>query len=267
MAQRISQVPGIAMVRGITRPTGELLEQAKATYQAGEVGRSWRRVRPDHGPLSDLDELAKARHHGRRAQRRPRPGSSAINSVRDLVDALGYMEACGGDKTLEQIDNAAQLVERACRSSAMRSCANLDKVTESFVWIRPGARALNSSPVCITDPACASARTSCSARSARQRGTFDKIADLARQLQSTQGAQPSVDDGTDPRRSRRPAARCALGARTSRAACKTAWPAAARAPTSSPTRASRSPTACSCWSTRPRRWVADSTRRRSFCWP
>ena len=38
MAQRVSQLPGIAMVRGVTRPTGESLEQARATYQAGQVG-------------------------------------------------------------------------------------------------------------------------------------------------------------------------------------------------------------------------------------
>ncbi|MGV0800567.1 MMPL family transporter, partial [Mycolicibacterium elephantis] len=38
MAQRISQLPDIDMVRGITRPTGQVIEQAKATYQAGEVG-------------------------------------------------------------------------------------------------------------------------------------------------------------------------------------------------------------------------------------
>jgi RND superfamily putative drug exporter len=38
MAQRVSQLPGIATVRGITRPTGESLEQARATYQAGQVG-------------------------------------------------------------------------------------------------------------------------------------------------------------------------------------------------------------------------------------
>jgi putative drug exporter of the RND superfamily len=38
MARRVSQVPGIASVRGITRPTGESLEQARATWQAGQVG-------------------------------------------------------------------------------------------------------------------------------------------------------------------------------------------------------------------------------------
>ncbi len=38
MAQRVSQVPDIAMVRGLTRPNGGPLEQTKVSYQAGEVG-------------------------------------------------------------------------------------------------------------------------------------------------------------------------------------------------------------------------------------
>jgi RND superfamily putative drug exporter len=38
LAQRVSQLPNIDIVRGITRPTGQMLEQGKATYQAGEVG-------------------------------------------------------------------------------------------------------------------------------------------------------------------------------------------------------------------------------------
>nr|WP_310777859.1 RND family transporter [Mycobacterium sp. Z3061] len=39
MAQRVSQLPDIEMVRGVTRPTGEPLEQAKLSWQAGEIGR------------------------------------------------------------------------------------------------------------------------------------------------------------------------------------------------------------------------------------
>ena len=38
MAQRVSQLPGIAAVRGITRPSGKPLDQAKLSFQAGEVG-------------------------------------------------------------------------------------------------------------------------------------------------------------------------------------------------------------------------------------
>ena len=38
MAQRVGQLPNVAMVRGVTRPMGESLEQARLAYQAGEVG-------------------------------------------------------------------------------------------------------------------------------------------------------------------------------------------------------------------------------------
>jgi RND superfamily putative drug exporter len=38
MAQRVSQLPNIAAVRGITRPTGQPLDQTKLSFQAGAVG-------------------------------------------------------------------------------------------------------------------------------------------------------------------------------------------------------------------------------------
>ena len=38
MAERISQLPDIAMVNGVTRPLGEVPKEFRATYQAGIVG-------------------------------------------------------------------------------------------------------------------------------------------------------------------------------------------------------------------------------------
>jgi putative drug exporter of the RND superfamily len=38
MAQRVSQLPDIGSVRGVTRPTGAPLEQATLSFQAGEIG-------------------------------------------------------------------------------------------------------------------------------------------------------------------------------------------------------------------------------------
>src|SRR6185436_15731213 len=171
MAQRISQLPGVAKISGITRPTGKPIEQATATYQAGEVGKKLDEgaslITGHSGDLNKLangaDTLADSLGDVRGQV------SSAINSVRGLVDALGYMQGLfGGNKTLNQIDNAA----------------------ESFSWAGPVLRALDSSPVCITDPVCASARIELQRLdTARQDGTFTKIADLARQLQLTQGAK------------------------------------------------------------------------------
>ena len=38
MAQRVSQLPNIGLVSGITRPTGVVPQEFRATYQAGIVG-------------------------------------------------------------------------------------------------------------------------------------------------------------------------------------------------------------------------------------
>ena len=41
MADRVSQLPNVAAVSGITRPTGNVPEQFRATYQAGAIGTCW----------------------------------------------------------------------------------------------------------------------------------------------------------------------------------------------------------------------------------
>ena len=128
--------------------------------------------------------------------------------------------------------------------------------------------ALDSSPVCITDPVCASARIELQRLdTARQDGTFTKIADLARQLQLTQGARTlGVDpDGAEPRpRDGQPRDASLRGSDEARQPAGPPGHAAARAPTPWPTRAARSPTAYSCWSTRPSRWAAGSGEASQF---
>lgn len=58
MAQRVSQLPGVAVVRGITRPTGESLQQARLSYQAGEVGTKLNDASTQiNGRASDLNRL------------------------------------------------------------------------------------------------------------------------------------------------------------------------------------------------------------------
>lgn len=60
MAARVSQLPGVTAVRGITRPTGQPPKQASVAYQAGEVGNKLRDASSminDH--TGDLDSLAK----------------------------------------------------------------------------------------------------------------------------------------------------------------------------------------------------------------
>lgn len=192
MAQRVSQLPDVAMVRGITRPTGESLEQAKVTYQAGEVGSKLEDASSQiaHG-TRDLDLLTGGAHQLADNLGNIRGGvNQAISTVSDLVDALQYIEnQFGGDKTLGQIDVAAKLV------SSMRSLGdtigmNLSQTQDAFDWAPPVLNALNTSPVCSADPSCSNSRAQLQRFvDARDDGTLAAIADLARQLQSTQGGQ------------------------------------------------------------------------------
>ena len=192
MAHRVSQLPGIEMVRGITRPTGESLEQAKATYQAGEVGSKLRDASTLIGDRTgDLNYLAWGADtladnlgdvRGEVTQ--------AIASVRGLVDALSYMQSrFGGDKTFRQIDNAAKLVS-SMRALGDTLGVNFANITDTFEWAGPVVTALNASPICNADPSCSNTRIQLQRLvTARDDGTLDRIADLGRQLQSTQDAQ------------------------------------------------------------------------------
>jgi RND superfamily putative drug exporter len=192
MAQRVSQLPGVAMVRGVTRPTGESLEQARATHQAGEVGNKLNDASKqitDH--TSDLALLtnganAMADNLGNvRSQ-----VSQAMSGVRGLVDALSYMQnQFGGDKTLKEIDNAAKLVT-SVRALGDAIGVNFTNAMDTFDWAGPVVTALDASPTCDADASCSRSRVQLQRLvTARDDGTLDKIAGLARQLQSTQDAQ------------------------------------------------------------------------------
>jgi len=192
MAQRISQVPGIAVVRGITRPTGQSPEQARVTYQAGEVGS---KLHDASGVITDrtrdLNRLTDGANELATNLGDIRGGIvQAMGSVHQLVDALSYIQAqIGGQKALNDIDNAAQLVT-SMHALGDAVGVNLTDAAGFSNWANPVLRGLASSPVCASDPSCQSARDQLERLvTAQQNGAFDRIAELARQLQSTQGTQ------------------------------------------------------------------------------
>jgi RND superfamily putative drug exporter len=190
MAHRVSQLPGIEMVRGITRPTGESLEQARLSYQAGEVGNKMGEASQlIKDRTSDLDLLASGSNaladslgdvRGQVIQ--------AIATVRGLVDTLASMQnQFGGGKTLKDIDTAAQLIT-AMRAFGDALGVNFANAAKNFDWVEPVVTALNANPACNAAPGCISARIQMQRLvTARNDGTFDRITNLARQLQLTQG--------------------------------------------------------------------------------
>jgi RND superfamily putative drug exporter len=192
MAQRVSQVPGVAMVRGITRPTGESLEQARATYQAGEVGSKLgdasKQITNHNDDLNMLtggaDQLANALGDVRGQV------GQALGTVGVLVDALSSMtHRVGGEKMLKDLDNAAQLIT-SMHGLGDAIGVNFANFTDSFDWVGPVLGGLNASPVCSADPSCSDSRVQLQRLvTARNDGTFDKIANLGRQLRSAQPTQ------------------------------------------------------------------------------
>ena len=192
MAQRVSQLPDIDLVRGVTRPTGESLEQARLSHQAGEVGQrlgdASKLIDAHEGDLDTLtngaDTLAKSL-----ADVRAQVGQ-AVTGVGGLVDALTRLQnEFGGDKTFQQIDAAVQLA-KSMRALGDAMGVNLTGAGDAFGWAAPVAAALDDSPTCSADPACSSARAQVHRLvAARDDGTLDQVVALARQLQSTRDTQ------------------------------------------------------------------------------
>ncbi len=136
MAQRISQLPGVDLVRGVTRPAGEPLEQAKLSWQAGEIGRrlSDASIRIA-GAGGDLDALTSG----------ARQLADQLSAVHDQVSqAIGHITGLLNEMTRMQ----EQL-------NASRPAVNINEVLAQADSVRTG---LEASPACGTDQICRTAR-------------------------------------------------------------------------------------------------------------
>jgi putative drug exporter of the RND superfamily len=192
MASRVSQLPGVALVRGITRPMGDSLEQARLAWQAGEVGSKLNDASQKiHQHNEDLDKLTHGADQLATALGDVRNQvGQAMGGVRGLADALTFLQNnFGSDKTFNDIDNAAKLLADI-HTLGDAIGVNLANINDAVGWAGPILHALNITPVCDLDPSCVTARKQLERlAAARDSGAFDQIADLAKQLQSTQGNQ------------------------------------------------------------------------------
>jgi RND superfamily putative drug exporter len=193
MARRVSQVPGIAAVRGVTRPTGETLEQAKATFQAGAVGDKLSQASTEISNRdADLDRLTGGAHQLADALGDVRNGVlDAMTSVSGLTNALVDMQAkYGPNATLADVDQSARLV-KSMRAMGDALGVNLTQVDDVYRWAVPMMAALNFNPICSIDPACQNSRAILQRLiTAHDDGSLQSLSDLARQLQSADGTQP-----------------------------------------------------------------------------
>jgi putative drug exporter of the RND superfamily len=187
MADRVSQLPNIAVVSGITRPTGNVPEQFRATYQAGAIGTFLARgstLINDHtndfnrlvdGAGTLADNLGQVRGQV----------SLLATSIQGLIDAFSSMKTqYGGDTLVKEVDTAAKLVDHV-NSLGNAMGWNFSAVKDMFAWIAPVLAALQGNPVCDADPSCSTTRGKFEQLvGARNQGDLDAINDLVRQLQT-----------------------------------------------------------------------------------
>jgi putative drug exporter of the RND superfamily len=199
MADRISQLPNIAVISGITRPTGNVPEQFRATYQAGAIGtflaggstlindrtNDLNRLVDGAGTLADnLGDV------------RGQVGQLAA-SVQSLTDSMSSMKnQYGGDTLVKEVDTAAKLVDHVnSLSNAMGW--NYSAGKNMFAWIGPVLTALQGNSVCDVDESCSATRGAFERLvGERDQEDLDAINDLAGQLQSfpdKQSLNASVD--------------------------------------------------------------------------
>ena len=160
MMQRVGQLPNIDSIRGITRPTGDVLEQAKATFQAGEVG----------GKLQQASDLI---HQNDSNLSRLTDGSAqlaaALNQLREnVVESAGPIKSMlsqfaamegetGGANTLDQLSKTAKMMENmSSLGDAVGS--QLVNVGDIYHWSGQALALLNQTPLCPVQPACVQVR-------------------------------------------------------------------------------------------------------------
>lgn len=192
MAQRVSQLPNIGLVSGLTRPTGEVPQEFRATYQAGIVGD---RMAQGSATISDNTKDLNRLQNGAGTL------ASSLNDVRAqinkiapsmqrLIDSLNSMRSqVGGDKLVKQVDTAAQLVQ-SINALGNAMGVNFSTVRDMFAWVGPVLMALNGNAVCDANPSCSDTRMQFQKlMAARDDGRLDQINNLAGQLQGFEDKQ------------------------------------------------------------------------------
>jgi putative drug exporter of the RND superfamily len=186
MAQRVSQLPNIGLVSGLTRPTGQVPQEFRATYQAGIVGD---RMAQGSAVISDnTKDLNRLQNGAGTLAASLSDVRAQINkiapSMQRLIDSMNSMRSqFGGDKLVKQVDTAAQLVQSVnALGNAMG--VNFSTVRDMFGWVGPVLAALNGNVVCDTNPSCSDTRLQFQKlMAARDDGRLDQINSLAGQLQ------------------------------------------------------------------------------------
>jgi RND superfamily putative drug exporter len=186
LASRITQLPNVGLVSGITRPLGDVPPEFRATYQAGLVGARLADGSAQIGERTgDLNRLTSGANTlaGSLADVRAQVNKIAP-SIQGLVNELSSARSqYGGDKLVRDVDSAAKLVD-GINDLGNSMGINFTAVKDVFAWIGPVLNALQGNAVCDADPSCSATRGQFERIVAtRNEGGLNQINDAAHQLQ------------------------------------------------------------------------------------
>ena len=175
MAQRVGQLPDIAAVRGVTRPTGAPLEQATLSYQAGEIGNKLAEASSKIAASNDArqaltggagqlaDSLAAVRSQLTQA-------TGVLNGLSKTLTDLRSQIA--GSQAFQDVERVLAS-ERAAGDSLQPTIGSFDDMVDVADSALSG---LKADPVCDTDPVCG-----------KQRDQIQRLVDTLHRV------QPSLD--------------------------------------------------------------------------
>ena len=186
MAQRVSQLPNIALVSGITRPMGVVPPEFRATYQAGIVGDRLAAGSAQIGDnTAELNRLANGANTLADSLGDVRAQLNQIApSIQGLIDSFSAMRSqYGGDKLVREVETAAKLVN-SINALGNAMGVNFSTVKDMFAWVGPVLMALQGNAICDASPSCRDTRVQFEKLvDARNDGSIDQINQLAGQLQ------------------------------------------------------------------------------------
>lgn len=186
LAARVAQLPGVTRVSGVTRPTGERLDEARLSWQNGQLGdKMGKAVADGQAHRDDLTKLTNGADQ--LADGLGRLDTTLRRALTPLTELLSRAER-GGPKLqtarplLQQLTATAPAVDQAARTgSGLRPLAQ--QAATAIAAIDPLAEGLNTSPWCATTPQCAQLRDETQVLvTLRNGGFFDRVAELSDQF-------------------------------------------------------------------------------------
>ena len=160
--EAVTRVPGVASVRGVTRPQGEPIDQAQLPAQVGLVGDRLRQAEQQLAGGSDdadrlqsgVDQLARGlRELAAGAVEGDRAADQLASGIAGAGDGVAQLRAGSG----AALQGSGQLADGLAELAAGLRAAR-EQVAPAVDGLRRISEALRRDPVCTADPVCREAR-------------------------------------------------------------------------------------------------------------